>query len=102
MRKGERKISGDETIFCNFNNGKIGKFRNFFHFFFFFFFANFICTFFLIISNSHALPCPSGIKYTLDIPNEFTPTSKFQSTLGHKVNHNFTNDCRYITLDTPR
>ena len=94
MRKGERKTSGDETIFCNFNNGKIGNFR--------IFFANFICTFFLIISNSHALPCPSGIKYTLDIPNEFTPTSKFQSTLGHKVNHNFTNDCRYITLDTPR
>ena len=38
----------------------------------------------------------------LDIAPEFEPTSKYQGTLGHKVNHDFRPNSKYLQLETPR
>ena len=47
-------------------------------------------------------PGPFNFTYVPDIPPEYTPTSKFQGTLGHKVNHGFTFNTKYIDFDSPR
>ena len=38
----------------------------------------------------------------IDIAPEFEPTSKYQGTLGHKVNHDFRPNSKYVQLETPR
>ena len=38
----------------------------------------------------------------IDIDPEFELTSKYQGTLGHKVNHDFTPNSKYVQLETPR
>ncbi len=38
----------------------------------------------------------------IEIPPEFGPTSKYQGTLGHKVNHVFEPNSKYIQVDSAR
>ena len=43
-----------------------------------------------------------GCGLGLDIPPEYSSTSKFRSTLGHKINNSFYPNSFFVTLDSPR
>ena len=48
------------------------------------------------------MKCGETNHITIDIGPEFEPTSKYQGTLGHKVNHDFRPNSKYLQLETPR
>ena len=43
-----------------------------------------------------------GCDIAIDIAPEFGPTSEFQGTLGHKINHKFDPNTRYIAYESAR
>ena len=42
------------------------------------------------------------INMIIDIAPEYEPTSKYQATLGHKINHDFRPNSQFVGLETPR
>lgn len=42
------------------------------------------------------------IDMIIDIAPEYEPTSKYQATLGHKINHDFRPNSQFVGLETPR
>ena len=49
------------------------------------------------------MTCPSGYKYTIDVPlTEESTGLIYKGSLGHKVNHSFQPNSFYTLIDSPR